>query len=199
MAQCRTIRSLGPVRIVAGELRGRRLVAPAGDATRPTTDKVREAVFNALGSLDVVVDARVADLYAGSGALGFEALSRGAVHCTFVERDRAALSAIEENRARLGVRDRTRVKSGDPVTMAASIEADLVFADPPYGFDDWPRLLAGLPTTASFVVAEAAGEVTAPPGWEATRAKRYGRTWVTFLARGDRPAPVPGPSATRDA
>ena len=141
-------------------------MAPAGGATRPTTDKVREAVFNALGSLDVVVDARVADLYAGSGALGFEALSRGAAHCTFVERDRAALSAIEENRAALGVRDRTRVKNGDPVTMAASIEADLVFADPPYGFDDWPRLLAALPATASFVVAEAAGEVAAPPGWE---------------------------------
>jgi 16S rRNA (guanine966-N2)-methyltransferase len=171
------------VRIVAGELRGRRLVAPAGDATRPTTDKVREAVFNALGSLDAVVDARVADLYAGSGALGFEALSRGAAHCTFVERDRAALSVIEDNRAALGVRDRTRVRSGDPVTMAASIEADLVFADPPYGFDDWPRLLAALPATASIVVAEAAAEIAAPPGWQAIRAKRYGRTWVTFLAR----------------
>jgi 16S rRNA G966 N2-methylase RsmD len=81
------------------------------------------------------------------------------------------------------VRDRTRVRGGDPVTMAASIEADLVFADPPYGFDDWPRLLAALAATASIVVAEAAAEIAAPPGWQAIRAKRYGRTWVTFLAR----------------
>ncbi len=91
------------MRIVAGELRGRRLVAPGGDATRPTTDRVREAIFNALGSLGVVDGALVVDLYAGSGALGFEALSRGAEHCTFVERDRAALSAIEANRAELGL------------------------------------------------------------------------------------------------
>ena len=76
------------MRVVAGTAGGRRLTAPAGSGTRPTPDRVREAVFNALGSLDAVIDARVADLYAGSGALGFEALSRGAAHCTFVERDR---------------------------------------------------------------------------------------------------------------
>ena len=168
-------------------MRGRRLVAPPGTATRPTTDKVREAVFNALGSLDAVVDAHVADLYAGSGALGFEALSRGAAHCTFVERDRGALSAIEENRAALGVRDRTRVRQGDPLTMGATVPAELVFADPPYGFADWPRLLAGLAVSVELVVAEAADEVPAPPGWTATRARRYGRTWVTFLHR-DEPA-----------
>ena len=171
------------MRIVAGELRGRRLVAPQGNATRPTTDRVREAVFNALGSLDAVIDARVADLYAGSGALGFEVLSRGAAHCTFVERDPTALSAIEENRAALGLRDRTRIKNGDPITMAATIDADVVFADPPYGFDDWPRLLTALTTGVELVVAEAAAEVPAPAGWATTRAKRYGRTWVTFLER----------------
>ncbi len=180
--------SLGGMRIVAGELRGRRLIGPRGDTTRPTTDKVREAIFNALGSLDVVVGARVADLYAGSGALGFEALSRGAEFCTFVERDRGALSAIEENRAVLGVRDRTRVKSGDAVRMAASLDADLVFADPPYGFDDWPALLAALPATVELVVAESEREVAAPPGWTASRAKRYGRAWVTFLERVPEPA-----------
>lgn len=171
------------MRIVAGELRGRRLASPGGDATRPTTDKVREAVFNALGSLDVLVGARVADLYAGSGALGFEALSRGAASCTFVERDRHALSAIEENRAVLGLRDRTRVKNGDALRMAPTLDADLVFADPPYGFDDWPALLGALPDGVDFVVAEAPAEVPAPAGWVASRAKRYGRTWVTFLER----------------
>ena len=171
------------MRIVAGTLRGRRIVAPDARTTRPTTDKVREAVFNALASLDVVVDARVVDLYAGSGALGIEALSRGASHCTFVERDRAAVRAIDENVAVLGLRDRSRVIVGDGIAMAPRVAADLVFADPPYGFDDWPRLLRAV--QGDLVVAEAAAEVPAPVGWEQGRVKRYGRTWVTFLHRDD--------------
>ncbi len=171
------------VRIVAGEFRGRRLVAPDARTTRPTTDKVREAVFNALASLDVVVDAAVADLYAGSGALGIEALSRGAAHCTFVERDRNAVRAIDENIAVLGLRTRTKVIVGDGVASAPAIDADLAFADPPYGFDDWPRLLRAV--RASLVVAEADAEVPAPIGWQSGRVKRYGRTWVTFLHRDD--------------
>ena len=171
------------VRIVAGDLRGRRLVAPPAATTRPTTDKVREAVFNALASLDAVVDARVVDLYAGSGALGIEALSRGAAHCTFVERDRAAVRAIDENIAALGLRDRTRVVVADGIASAPQLPADLVFADPPYGFDDWSRLLRAVP--GELVVAEADAEVPAPAGWEQARVKRYGRTWVTFLRRDD--------------
>ena len=167
------------MRVVAGELRGRRLAAPAAGTTRPTTDKVREAVFNALASLDVVVDARVADLYAGSGALGIEALSRGAAHCTFIERDRVAVAAIDENIATLGLRDRSRVIVGDGIARAAQLDVDLAFADPPYGFDDWPRLLRAV--RADLVVAEAAGAIEAPPDWELGRVKRYGRTWVTFL------------------
>lgn len=167
--------------MVAGELRGRKLAAPVGEATRPTTDKVREAVFNALTSLDVIVDARVADLFAGSGALGIEALSRGAAHCTFVERDRAALEAIDENLAVLGLRDRSRVRVGDAVALARSVDAELVFADPPYDFVAWPRLLDGI--RADLVVAEAPAAVEAADGWEVGRAKRYGRTWVTFLHR----------------
>jgi 16S rRNA (guanine966-N2)-methyltransferase len=169
------------VRIVAGDLRGRRLVAPAASTTRPTTDKVREAVFNALASLDAVVDAQVADLYAGSGALGIEALSRGAAHCTFVERDRAAVRAIDENIATLGLRDRSRVLVGDGIASAPQVRADLVFADPPYGFDEWPRLLRAV--RGELVVAEADAAVPAPVGWEQGRVKRYGRTWVTFLHR----------------
>ncbi len=169
------------MRIVAGELRGRRLGAPPGGTTRPTTDKVREAVFNALASLDVVIDRRVADLYAGSGALGLEALSRGAAHCTFVERDRAAVAVIQENIATLGVGDRARLLVADGVAGAARVDVDLAFADPPYGFDDWPRLLRAL--RADLVVAEGAAAVDAPVGWEQGRVRRYGRTWVTFLHR----------------
>ena len=157
------------------------MAPPSRTAVRPTTDKVREAVFNALASLDVVVGARVADLYAGSGALGIEALSRGAAHCTFVERDRAAVAAIDENIATLGLRDRTTVRVGDAIAAAPRIDADLAFADPPYEFDEWPRLLRAI--TAQLVVAEAAAIVDAPVDWEQGRTKRYGRTWVTFLHR----------------
>jgi 16S rRNA (guanine966-N2)-methyltransferase len=169
------------VRVVAGEFRGRKLTAPAGGATRPTTGRVREAIFNALNSLDVVVGASVADLYAGSGALGCEALSRGAAHCTFVESDRRALSAIHDNIAALGVSGRCRVVAGDVVTMLPRVSCDLAFADPPYGFDEWERLICRL--EADLLVAEAPRPVEASPGWEQRRVKRYGRTWVTFLGR----------------
>jgi 16S rRNA (guanine966-N2)-methyltransferase len=169
------------MRVVAGALRGRRIVAPAGESTRPTTDKVREAVFNALGSQGVLIDAHVADLYAGSGALGIEALSRGAAHCVFVERDRTALRALRENLSALDLDDRSRVVTGDVLAVAASVVADVVFADPPYEFSAWDRLLAAI--RSPLVVAEAGREVNAPAGWGITRSKRYGRTWVTFLAR----------------
>jgi 16S rRNA (guanine966-N2)-methyltransferase len=172
------------MRVVAGELRGRRIDAPPGLDTRPTTDKVREAVFNALGSLDLIRDAVVADLYAGSGALGIEALSRGAAHCTFVERDRTALRTLRSNLAELGLDGRHKVIAGDAMVMTKAIDADIVLADPPYDFERWPDLLAA--TGAPFVVAEAGQPLDRLDdlvGWEVVRAKRYGRTWVTFLER----------------
>ena len=173
--------TLRAVRVVAGELRGRRLVAPAGASTRPTTDKVREAVFNALASDDAVVDAVVVDLYAGSGALGIEALSRGAASCTFVERDRGAVAAIDRNVADLGLRTRAKVVVADALAVASRYRADLAFADPPYGFADWPRLLRAV--QAPLLVAEADTPVAADASWEQGRVRRYGRTWVTFLHR----------------
>ena len=171
------------MRVVAGELRGRLFEAPPGRDTRPTTDKVREATFNALGSLDLVRDATVADLFAGTGGLGIEALSRGAAHVTFVERDRGALRVLRDNLRSLGLDARSKVVPGDAVVMVAGLDVDLVLADPPYDFDRWTALLAA--TGADFVVAEAGRPLVdlEAPGWEATRAKRYGRTWVTFLER----------------
>jgi 16S rRNA (guanine966-N2)-methyltransferase len=173
------------MRVVAGEFRGRRLVAPPGTSTRPTTDKVREATFNALGSLDLVDGAHVADLYAGSGAIGIEALSRGAAHCTFAERDRDALRALRTNLDALGLGERSRVVTGDVLAVAAAIDAELVFADPPYDFTAWTRLLGAL--RAPFVVAESGAELVEPNGWpggfDVVRSKRYGRTWVTFFSR----------------
>src|ERR687892_855757 len=97
------------VRVVGGSARGRTLVAPPGGRTRPTSDRVREAIFNALWSRGAVEGARVADLFAGSGALGVEALSRGAAHATFVDSDRAARAAIHRNVETCGVADRATI------------------------------------------------------------------------------------------
>jgi 16S rRNA (guanine966-N2)-methyltransferase len=173
--------------VVAGEAKGRRLRAPAGRATRPTSDRVREAVFDVLGSLDAVEGAEVVDLFAGSGALGLEALSRGARRATFVERDRAAIVAIEANLATCGIgAERADVIRADAlVWVTAAPMADLVLADPPYAFAGWADLLAGL------AVFEAAAPLDVGPGWRILREKQYGGTVVTFAqpsTRRDGPA-----------
>lgn len=174
------------MRVVAGEFGGRKLVAPEGDTTRPTTDKVREAVFNSLSSMGLVEDAIVVDLYAGSGAMGIEALSRGAERCTFVERDRAALVALRANITALDLGDRATVVTSDVLAWVPAVRhVDLALVDPPYSFDDWPRLLGLL--HAGHVLCESAREVEPPPGWELVRARRYGRTSATLLARLDDP------------
>jgi 16S rRNA (guanine966-N2)-methyltransferase len=117
------------MRVVAGAFKGRRLVAPRGQLTRPTADRVREALFSMLGDVE---GARVLDLYAGSGALGIEALSRGAAAATFVERDARAVAAIERNLAAVGVE--AELIRDDAVRFMARSEGefDLVFCDPPY-------------------------------------------------------------------
>ncbi|TRZ71753.1 MAG: 16S rRNA (guanine(966)-N(2))-methyltransferase RsmD [Actinobacteria bacterium] len=181
------------MRVVAGELRGRRINAPLGKKTRPTTDKAREATFNALGSLGAVVGARVIDAYAGSGALGIEALSRGAEHCTFIERDREALEVLRENLETLGLINRSTVVRGDVLTNIALVRnASLVLADPPYEFAQWSQFLAEV--SCDLVVAESDrdmneeispvdGASPAITGWQVTRVKRYGRAYVSFLQR----------------
>jgi 16S rRNA (guanine966-N2)-methyltransferase len=117
------------VRVVSGAFKGRRLVAPRGMRTRPTADRVREALFSMLGDVE---GARVLDLYAGSGALGIEALSRGAAAATFVERDPRAAAAIERNLSAVGVdAELIRDDAARFLTRAAG-EFDLVFCDPPY-------------------------------------------------------------------
>jgi 16S rRNA (guanine966-N2)-methyltransferase len=179
------------VRVISGAARGRRLVTPAGSATRPTTDRVREATFNALVSLGAVEDATVLDLFAGSGALGIEALSRGAAQATFVDVDRAARTAVETNLATCGFADRAEVVASPGERFAADAARsgrrwDLALLDPPYGFEGWPDLLDGLP--ADLAVVESGVELAGADGWEAQgwellRAKRYGRAWVTIVER----------------
>jgi 16S rRNA (guanine966-N2)-methyltransferase len=117
------------VRVVAGEFRGRRLAAPRGARTRPTADRVREALFSMLGD---VSGARVLDLYAGSGALGIEALSRGAESAVFVERDPRAVAVIERNLASLGLEQEVHRQDAVRFLTRGAGTYDLVFCDPPY-------------------------------------------------------------------
>jgi 16S rRNA (guanine966-N2)-methyltransferase len=175
------------MRVVAGTARGRTLVAPPGARTRPTTDRVREAIFNALFSRDAVDGAHVLDLFAGSGALGVEALSRGAAHVIFVDSDRSARQAIRRNVEACGFASRATIVA-IPVErwlagLGDDVRFDLAFCDPPYAFDAWGGLLESVP--ADLVVAEAAHPVALPDGWSLVREARYGGAWVGFA----RPTP----------
>ena len=121
------------MRIIAGEWRGRKLVAPQGDATRPTADRARETLFSMLASrLGGFTGLAVADLYAGSGALGFEALSRGAASCVFVEQDREAIGAIRTNAATLGAAAADIRQQSVTGLARSTAPLDLLFLDPPY-------------------------------------------------------------------
>ncbi len=168
------------MRVVAGEARGRTLVAPPGRATRPTADRVREATFNALHSLEAVEGATVLDLFAGSGALGIEALSRGARHATFVDNDAGALAVVRRNLEATGFVDRATVLRADAERHEPPEPPGLVLLDPPYAFgdDQWMAVLDRL--AASTVVVESDREVPLPPRWIILRARRYGSTVVTI-------------------
>ena len=122
------------MRIIAGEWRGRKLIAPKGDGTRPTADRTRETLFSMLTSrLGSFEGLSVLDLFAGSGALGLEALSRGAAHCQFVEQDKAAIDAIRANITALDARGRSSVTAGSVMGIGpAKAPVDLILADPPY-------------------------------------------------------------------
>jgi len=173
------------MRVVAGSARGRRLVTPPGDGVRPTTDRVREAVFNALGSLDVLHGAQVLDLFAGSGALGVEALSRGAAEVHFVDSSDASLRAVRSNLAACGFESSAQIVRGDAMVQLAQLAGsgrrfDLALLDPPYAFDDWSTLLARVP--AEVLVIESDRPVEVAPHAEVLRERRYGGT-VVIIAR----------------
>lgn len=168
------------MQVVAGTARGRRLVAPKGLDVRPTTGRVREAVGNRLQSMGVMRDARVIDLFAGTGAVGLEALSRGAAHVTFVENAPAALTALYANVEAIGFGDRATIVRGDAVAfIGGAAPFDIAFIDPPYTYDGWNSLLSGL--SATLAVCEARNPVECPQGWELVRSDRYGTTVITLL------------------
>lgn len=170
------------LRVVAGTAGGRRLSAPAGRRLRPTSERVREAVFASLGSLGAVEGAAVLDLFAGTGALGIEALSRGAARVTFVDDDPVAVETIRANLAATGLgEDATVVRSDAVRFLDGSAETfDVALADPPYAFEAWEAVLGRL--RARLAVLESGSVIELGPDWEAVRTRRYGDTVVT-LAR----------------
>ncbi len=172
------------MRIIAGRWRGRPLLAPQGQATRPTADRVREALFSMLASrVGSFEGLQVADLFAGSGALGLEALSRGAAHCVFVENDRSAVEAIRANIAALGASGEILARSAEHAALARPV--DLAFLDPPYGSGLAPAVLAKLAVAPGgwASVETGRGEPGAAEGYEVEVERRYGKARITLLRR----------------
>lgn len=177
------------MRIVAGRFGGRRLVAPKGDRTRPTADRAKEALFSILGDLSGQV---VLDLYAGTGAIGLEALSRGAAQAVFVERARPALLALEENLKALGLRapeaEVLRIEVARALPLLLGRRFGLIYADPPY--EDAATALPVVLAAAPAILAEAGTVIVehrskdpsppAPPGLTLTQARRYGEATLAF-------------------
>ena len=177
------------MRIIAGEWRGRRLQAPAGDATRPTADRTRETLFSMLVSrLGAFEGLSVADLFAGSGALGLEALSRGATTCLFVEQDAAAIRSLRANIAALRAQDRSEVRAGSVLALGpAKAPLDLLLLDPPYdsgagnvALEKLARL--GWIGQASWISLETGhAEVVAPKSFAVQAERKAGKAKLTLL------------------
>jgi 16S rRNA (guanine(966)-N(2))-methyltransferase RsmD len=179
------------MRVIAGALKGRRLVTPRGQATRPTADQVRIALMDALTPW--LHDAHVLDLFAGAGGVGLEALSRGAARATFVERDARAVAALRQNVETLALGERTRVLRGDAERELGALAAegarfDIVFLDPPYEASLVEPVLQRLGTGALTVpdaIVVAQHPTKRPPASRIgvlgqVRARRFGETTLTF-------------------
>jgi 16S rRNA (guanine966-N2)-methyltransferase len=169
------------VRIISGSRKGHTIQAPVGRGTRPTSDRVRESIFNILGPVD---DATVLDLYAGSGAMGLEALSRGAASAVFVERDPDAIRAIERNLDKLRLRGTVLRQDAIAVLAGEKRKYDLVFVDPPYEMyaDLEPQLARYLPSVVAedgVVVVETDARVEPDLPLEQRASRKYGSVRVT--------------------
>ncbi len=179
-------------RIVTGTLKNRRLAVVEGTEVRPTALRVREALFDILTSQDRIENATVLDLFAGTGAIGIEALSRGASFVTFVEQDRAAARAIGDNLERFGEAKRARVVAGDATRLGRPVvPQDLVYLDPPYDSDLGAKALRALTgdgwlTEGALLVWETPSAMPMPEieGYDLVDERRYGAARLLFLARG---------------
>ena len=182
------------MRIVGGALRGRRFPAPKGQGTRPTSERVREALASALEARGAIDGSRVLDLFAGSGALAFEALSRGATHAVLVESDRKVQRGLKQSAEALGLTERITLRRDDlfgtkaPAAIASLGPFDLVFADPPYArLAELGPLLAGLTPAladdALLVVERASQDMLPAHPFHVSASYRYGDTAVDLLSR----------------
>lgn len=177
------------MRIIAGQWRGRALKAPEGEATRPTADRVREALFSMLTSrLGSFEDLRVLDLFSGTGALGLEALSRGAGHVIFVEANRIALDALKANITGLGAGGRTTVIAQPAETLGRAAQpCDLLLLDPPYGSGlAGPALMRAVEQGwvaphAMASIETGKGEAVLIPGFAAETPRAHGKAWLHLL------------------
>jgi 16S rRNA (guanine966-N2)-methyltransferase len=174
--------------VIAGDFKGRRLKTPKWDGVRPTSDKLRETLFNILTPR--IAGARVLDAYAGTGALGLEALSRGAAHVTFVERDRRAVSLIEENARVCGLKEGYTIANGDFLASRPRFAGsfDLILLDPPYDIGDVHSVLeraAGLLASDGLLVLERATRVEpdVPPTLARVRDVRSGDSTLTMFIK----------------
>ena len=178
------------MRIIAGEWRGRTIEAPSGAGTRPTADRVRETLFSMLASrLGSFEDLRVADLFAGSGALGLEALSRGAASVTFVESDAKAANVIRRNVRKLAAEERVRIVTTSALALPRSEPFDLILADPPYAAGSGDAVVrsvssAGWLAAGGWLAVETAkGEITAPSEFIVESGRDVGSARLTLLRR----------------
>jgi 16S rRNA (guanine966-N2)-methyltransferase len=178
------------MRIIAGEWRGRAIETPPGRSTRPTADRVRESLFSMLASrLGSFEDLRVADLFAGSGALGLEALSRGAGAATFVEAERDAVAAIRRNAGKLGASERVRIIIGSALALPRSEAFDLIFADPPYEAGSGTAVVRSiidadwLASGGWLSVETERGQAVDPQDFVINAARDVGRARLTLLRR----------------
>jgi len=181
---------MGKLRLTGGTLRNRRVSAPSGRAVRPTPARVKEALFSILASAGRLEEARVLDLFAGSGALGFEALSRGAAHVTFVEAHKPTAAALANTARDLGVAERSTVVALPAERALRSIPGpfDVVFADPPYA-QPYPVVAfallreRALLAAGAIVVYEHSARDAPPadPAFAVTRSERYGAVALAFL------------------
>jgi 16S rRNA (guanine966-N2)-methyltransferase len=176
------------MRVVSGSARGRRLSAPLPKNVRPTTDRVKESIFDILGSLGGVQGLAVVDLYCGSGALGIEALSRGAASVTFVDADKAALDAARANVAAVGLAEAPARFVSARLPGWTFGHVDLVLADPPYDATETNEVVAEI--DADVIVLESSVAPQIPEGWVSHRQRTYGSTLITVMIAVEPEAPT---------
>ena len=172
------------MRVIAGTARGTRLSAPKGTDIRPTSDRAKEAIFNSLRSRSAIEEAEVLDLFAGTGALGIEALSRGAKKATFVDKSPESLELVRENLKKSGFEKKAETVNEDSVNwlQKSSKPSDLVLLDPPYGFEDWPELLDALSQKQpGIVVIESDREIDPGPKGHVDSIRQYGSSVVVII------------------